>query len=143
MWKRHGLSKTKNWNVWQSMLQRCNNMNSKDFYNYGGRGIKVCEEWLEYINFYNWSIENGYCEGASIDRINPNGDYEPFNCRWITNKEQQNNKRNNIHILYEGKILTLTKLAEITDINREVIEMRYIRGDRGERLIRPVRKRSA
>ena len=95
MWKRHGLSKTKNWNVWQSMLQRCNNSNSKDYPNYGGRGVKVCEEWLEYINFYNWSIENGYCEGVSIDRINSNGDYEPSNCRWITNKEQQNNKRNN------------------------------------------------
>ncbi len=143
MWKRHGLSKTKNWNVWQSMLQRCNNSNNKDYINYGGRGIKVCEDWLEYINFYNWSIENGYCEGVSIDRINPNGDYEPFNCRWITNKEQQNNKRNNIHILYEGKILTLTELAEITNINREVLEMRYIRGDRDERLIRLVRKRIA
>lgn len=143
MWKRHGLSKTKNWNVWQSMLQRCNNSNNKDYINYGGRGIKVCEEWLEYINFYNWSMTNGYCEGVSIDRINSNGDYEPSNCRWITNKEQQNNKRNNIHILYEGKILTLTELAEITNINREVLEMRYIRGDRDERLIRPVRKRIA
>lgn len=143
MWKRHGLSKTKNWNVWQSILQRCNNSNNKDYINYGGRGIKVCEDWLEYINFYNWSMTNGYCEGVSIDRINSNGDYEPSNCRWITNKEQQNNKRNNIHILYEGKTLTLTELAEITNINREVLEMRYIRGDRDERLIRPVRKRIA
>ena len=143
MWKRHGLSKTKNWNVWQSMLQRCNNSNNKDFYLYGARGIKVCDEWKEYINFYNWSIQNGYEEGTSIDRINSNGYYEPNNCRWITNKEQQNNKRNNIHIIYEGKISTLTKLAEEIGIKREVLEMRYIRGDRGERLIRPVRKRSA
>lgn len=143
MWKSHGLSKTKNWNVWQSMLQRCNNSNNKDYINYGGRGIKVCEDWLEYINFYNWSMTNGHCEGVSIDRINSNGDYESSNCRWIANKEQQNNKRNNIHILYEGKILTLTELAEITNINREVLEMRYIRGDRDERLIRPVRKRIA
>ncbi len=143
MWRRHGFSKTKNWNVWQSILQRCNNSNNKDYTNYGGRGIKVCEDWLEYINFYNWSMINGYCEGVSIDRVNPDGNYEPTNCRWITNKEQQNNKRNNIHIIYEGKILTLTELAEIRGIKREVLEMRYIRGDRGERLVRPVRKRVA
>jgi hypothetical protein len=143
MWRRHGFSKTKNWNVWQSMLQRCNNSNNKDYTNYGGRGIKVCEDWLEYINFYNWSMINGYCEGVSIDRVNPDGNYEPTNCRLITNKEQQNNKRNNIHIIYEGKILTLTELAEIRGIKREVLEMRYIRGDREERLVRPVRKRIA
>ncbi|MDU1413435.1 MAG: helix-turn-helix transcriptional regulator [Clostridium sp.] len=143
MWKRHGLSKTKNWNVWQSMLQRCNNENCKDYYLYGARGIKVCNEWYEYINFYNWSMKNGYDEGVSIDRINTNGDYEPSNCRWITNKQQQNNKRNNIHIIYEGTFLTLTELAEKIGISRDVLEMRYIRGDRGERLVRPVRKRIA
>lgn len=143
MWKRHGLSKSKNWNVWQSMLQRCNNSNNKDYYNYGARGVKVCDEWMEYINFYNWSMKNGYTDGVSIDRVNPNGNYEPSNCRWITNKMQQNNKRNNIHIIYEGTPLTLTELAEKTGINRDTLEMRYIRGDRQERLIRPVRKRCA
>lgn len=143
MWKRHGLSKTKNWNIWQSMLQRCNNSNNKDYYNYGARNVKVCEEWNEYINFYNWSIQNGYDEGLSIDRVDPNGNYEPSNCRWITNKMQQNNKRNNIHIIYEGTSLTLTELAEKTGIKRDTLEMRYIRGDRNERLYRPVRKKCA
>lgn len=143
MWKRHGLAKTKNWNVWQSMLQRCNNSNNKDYPNYGGRGIKVCEEWKEYINFYNWSMQNGYGDSVSIDRIDVNKSYEPSNCRWVTDKEQQNNKRNTIYVEYNNKEYTLSDLSEITDIKRETLEMRYIRGDRGERLIRQLRKRIA
>ncbi len=143
MWKRHGFAKTKNWNVWQSMLQRCNNINNKDYPNYGDRGIKVCEDWKEYINFYNWSMKNGYGDSVSIDRIDVNKSYEPSNCRWVTIKEQQNNKRNTIYVEYNNKEYTLSDLSEITDIKRETLEMRYIRGDRGERLIRQLRKRIA
>jgi hypothetical protein len=74
------------------MKQRCLNYNSKDYTNYGGRGIKVCDRWINsFINFYNDMGDRPL--GTSIDRIDVNGNYEPSNCRWSTSKEQQNNKR--------------------------------------------------
>lgn len=71
---------------------------------YGGRGINMCDEWKNsFENFYSWAKENGYKENLTIDRIDVNGNYCPENCRWITNKEQQNNKRNNHIIEYNQK----------------------------------------
>ncbi|WP_297634465.1 hypothetical protein [uncultured Clostridium sp.] len=139
--KIHGLRNTKLYSVWGMMKQRCFNKSNKDYYNYGARGITVCEEWLDICKFYSWAMDNGYREGVTLDRINSNGNYEPDNCRWITNKEQQNNKRNNIRVLYNNTFITLTELSEITGINRRTLEIRYIRGDRGNRLIRPIRKK--
>lgn len=75
------------------MKDRCYNPNSPFYKNYGGRGIKVCEEWnKEFLNFYNWSIQNGHQKDLSIDRKDNNGDYCPDNCRWATDKQQQRNK---------------------------------------------------
>lgn len=143
--KKHGLAKkSKLYSIWVMMKQRCYNMNNKDYINYGARYIRVYDEWVhDYLKFHNWAYINGYREGLSLDRIDVNGNYEPNNCKWSTLIEQANNKRNNIHILYEDKLLTLTELSDVTGINRDVLEMRYIRGDRGERLIRQVRKRTA
>ena len=81
------------------MLQRCENPNSKAFKDYGGRGIKVCQEWHEIENFCKWAYNNCYDENAergecTIDRIDVNGNYEPSNCRWVDMKTQSNNKRN-------------------------------------------------
>lgn len=94
----HGLCYTRLHGVWASMKSRCYNPNNKRYKNYGGRGIKVCDEWQEFRPFYNWAIANGYDENAprgqyTIDRIDVNGDYEPHNCRWITIEEQQKNKQ--------------------------------------------------
>lgn len=103
---KHGFShKEKLYNVWKNIKDRCNRKNCKSYKNYGGRGIKVCDEWQnDYMSFRNWSIENGYVEEAlenginklTIDRINNNGDYEPSNCRWTTNSVQSTNKQNSI-----------------------------------------------
>ena len=79
--------------IWNGMKTRCSNPNKKEYKNYGGRGIKVCDEWVKYENFYNWAINNGYKHHLTIERINNNGNYEPSNCTWITIQEQQKNKR--------------------------------------------------
>jgi hypothetical protein len=82
--------------IWNAMKTRCYNPKFKDFDDYGGRGITICDDWLkDFIKFEEWSLSNGYQDSLSIDRINVNGNYEPNNCRWITMKEQARNRRNN------------------------------------------------
>ena len=79
--------------IWRNMKQRCNNPASTNYHNYGGRGIRVCEEWNSYQVFAIWAINNGYNDALTLDRKNNDGNYEPSNCRWATWKEQANNKR--------------------------------------------------
>lgn len=91
---KHGGKGTRLYNIWALIKQRCTNPNNKDYYNYGGRGITVCNDWLGFVPFMYWSLSNGYSENLVIDRINNNKNYEPSNCRWITILESNRNKRN-------------------------------------------------
>jgi hypothetical protein len=96
---KHDGSRTKLYKVWTSMKQRCHNSADAKFHHYGGRGIKVCDEWMHNFGaFFEWAMANGYDETAprgqcTIDRINNDGNYEPSNCRWTTMAEQNRNQR--------------------------------------------------
>jgi hypothetical protein len=126
---RHGKSNTRLYRVWSRIKVRCYNKKFQHYKSYGGRGIKVCDEWLnDFMAFYNWAMANGYADNLTIDRIDVNGNYEPSNCRWVTNEEQQNNKRNTIFLTYKGKRQTITQWANELMISRDIIERRYRRG---------------
>lgn len=124
----HGMSKTKLYRIWASMKDRCLRPKSTAFYKYGGRGITVCEEWLDFENFRAWAMANGYEEGLSIDRVNPNGNYEPSNCRWVTMQEQAHNKRTSVFITYNGETHTLKQWSEIVGVNYYTMQNRYKAG---------------
>ena len=111
-----------------SMYCRCYYPTTNGYERYGGRGIKMCDEWINNPqSFYDWAINNGYEERLSIDRIDVNGNYEPNNCRWITCKVQQRNKTNNRLVEYKGKLLTLAELAENHNIDYRLLRERIIK----------------
>lgn len=89
----HGQSKTRLYSIWQDMRRRCSNPRNKEYKNYGGRGITVCQEWDEYMTFHTWAMNNGYSDELTIDRKDVNGRYEPSNCKWSTWSQQGQNKR--------------------------------------------------
>ena len=95
---KHGLKKHPLYGVWKGIKKRCRNEKEKCYEYYGGRGISVYQEWIEnFIPFFKWALENGYKKGLEIDRINNNGNYEPKNCRFITHKENCQNRRKKKH----------------------------------------------
>lgn len=115
----HGMSRSKIYFVHNSMNERCFNKKNLNYRNYGGRGISVCDEWKGrdgFESFLKWSLENGYKDGLSIDRIDVNGNYEPSNCRWATQKEQLNNTRSNVILEYKGEEHTAMQWSEILGI---------------------------
>ena len=125
----HGSSKTRLYRIWHTMKNRCYNCNSKRYNDYGSRGIEVCNEWLnDFSAFRDWSIQNGYQEHLTIDRINNDGNYEPNNCRWVSNVEQQNNKRNSVYIQYRGETKTLAQWSKILNKPYNTLRNRLQRG---------------
>lgn len=138
---RHGLSNTRIFHIYNMMIQRCYNPKNIRYTVYGGKGIHVCDEWKKDIhNFVDWALSHGYKDDLTIDRIDSNGNYEPSNCRWATQKEQQNNRSNNVLIEIDGQIKTIPQWAEISNLNRSTIRQRYNSGIRGNDLLKPLKK---
>ena len=91
---KHGLRYHKLYTIWKNMKIRCHNQNSSDYWDYGGRGIRVCIRWKDnFVRFYNWAMANGWEEGLQIDRRDNDGNYHPDNCRFVTSKVNANNRR--------------------------------------------------
>nr|DAL70761.1 MAG TPA: homing endonuclease [Caudoviricetes sp.] len=123
------------------MKRRCYNPEEKFYKDYGGRGIKVCDEWMDkkegHSNFQKWAVENGWEEGRSIDRIDVNGNYEPNNCRWATPEEQANNRRNNNYVTINGVTKTTSEWARQIGISQNAFTGRINSGWTGEELLKP------
>ena len=120
----HGESHTRLHDIWRGMIKRCEAPYASRYDLYGGRGISVCAEWHTYENFAEWEKQSGYRDDLSIDRIDPNGNYCPENCRWATAKEQANNTSRNHYVEYDGKRYTISELAEIKKINAGTLRSR-------------------
>lgn len=124
---KHGYINHRLYRLWSQAKQRCTNPNNDSYYNYGERGIQMCDEWAnDFLAFYEWAIANGYNEKLSLDRIDNNQGYSPSNCRWVTAKEQCRNRRNN------RKVARLSESGEILETYGSVAEAREKLGSKGD-----------
>lgn len=139
---KHGMCYTRLYKLWDAMKGRCYRKGAGNYLKYGGRGITVCDEWrYNFLSFRDWSLENGYDDTLSLDRIDVNGNYEPSNCRWVTMKDQQNNKRNTKLIEFKGVVLSQAEWCEVLEIPHHVMHNRFRRGWSIERAFTtPIRK---
>lgn len=124
----HGQSKTRLYNIWQGMKQRCYDSNTKEYRLYGERGIGICKEWMTSTCFLEWAMGNGYEDHLTIDRINNDGNYEPDNCRWATLKEQARNKRNTHTLSIGAESMCISAWSALLDIPINTIVNRLSRG---------------
>ena len=143
--KTHGLSKTRLYRVWRGMITRCENPKSDYYYIYGAKGVSVCDEWRkDFVSFVKWALENGYDENAefskcTLDRIDPNGNYEPNNCRWVDMHEQGLNKSNTQMLTIDGITKPLLTWAKENGIHVATLKSRIERGiDPKEALTMPL-----
>ena len=121
----HGGAGSATYRIWQSMIQRCRNSNLEIFKYYGGKGITVCDEWLDYSTFLRDMGERP--KGRSIDRIDGGKGYYKDNCRWATNKEQSRNIRTNRNVTYNGVEKSLSQWCEELNLNYQAVHSRLTR----------------
>lgn len=123
-------SRLRIYRIYAKMLNRCYKKTSSHYINYGARGIRVCDEWrgkFGFYVFYRWSMDNGYTDNLTIDRIDNNGDYSPSNCRWTDWLTQARNRRNTIRFDFNGQNLTAAEIKEITGEKRDAVIKKYKR----------------
>lgn len=125
---KHGHRYDKIYGVWKTMKARCYNSNAENYNRYGGRGITICDDWLNSFEmFYRWSIKNGYQEGLTIDRIDNNGNYEPNNCRWTDRIMQANNRQTNHKLVYKETTQNLSQWCKELNLPYNAIYNRIVR----------------
>lgn len=123
--RRHNMARTSLYNKWNGIKNRCCNPNSAAYKNYGGRGIKMCDEWRNAPDrFFDWSKQSGYNDNLSIERIDVNGDYTPENCTWIPKPDQAKNRRSNYSITYNGKTQNLQQWCDELGLDYKLIHNR-------------------
>lgn len=138
----HGLSKTRIYHIWRGMKSRCYDKNNKKYKHYGGRGITICQEWLNsFVKFRDYLYSIGYADEMIMDRINNDGNYTPTNVRLTTYKINNRNKRNNRLIIINNIIRPMSEWAELYGIKKSTFKSRYYRGDRDILLSRSTRKK--
>lgn len=137
--RKHGMYKTRIYRIYRGMISRCTNENIDCYARYGGRGITVCEDWIDkdngFTNFYKWAMDNGYDDTLSIDRRDNDDGYYPSNCRWVDMKTQANNRRSNVKITYHGITKTATEWAEELGVHSETLLARHNKGWSDEDII--------
>lgn len=120
----------------RAIKQRCYDKNSADYRWYGARSIKLCDAWLQSpAAFVHWALDNGYAQGLTLDRIDPDGDYSPENCRWVDRKAQSNNRRNSKRFVVGAKEYSQAELCRRYNIHPRTFRDRLKRGWSLERAI--------
>ena len=121
---KHGQCFTRLYHCWKGMKKRCLNPKCISYPNYGGRGIKVCNEWMDFEPFYKWAVVNGYKDSLTLERKDNDGNYKPSNCTWIPLAEQLNNTRRNIKLTYKAKTQTLMQWSKELKIAHSTLQRR-------------------
>lgn len=124
---RHNMSSSSEYASWEAMKSRCLNSKNKFYENYGGRGIRVCDEWLDFKNFIR-DMGNKPDSSYSIDRIDVNGDYCPANCKWSNRHEQDRNRRTSVKFEIEGQLKNITDISREHGLNHQTIRARVNKG---------------
>jgi hypothetical protein len=133
----HGLTGTRLYVIWRAMRSRCSNPKNIGWKDYGGRGIRVCDEWSDFPVFKAWAFANGYDSHLSIDRRDNNGNYEPGNCRWATMIHQNRNRRSGFTpIVHDGQSLSVAEWSKKTGVPSATIRYRLARGLKPPELFR-------
>lgn len=125
---KHGLCKDRIYKIWSGMKGRCLNKNNTFYKNYGGRGVTICEEWMDFKVFYKWAKENGYQDNLSIERQNVHGKYEPSNCTWIDMDAQKRNTTVTKRITFDGKTQTMRQWASDIGVHSSTLCRRFKSG---------------
>lgn len=132
----HGGRRTRLYNIWNNMKQRCINPKGTMYEYYGGRGISVCSDWLNsFSSFQNWAFSSGYADDLTLDRFDNDGDYCPENCHWIPMCEQAKNRRNIHQLTFNEKTMSVTEWGEATGFGYHVIKDRLRHGWSVERAL--------
>lgn len=138
--KTHGMTKTRLYRTWYHMKERCQNENDPRYSNYGGRGITVCKDWMDFEPFAEWAYSNGYNDTLTIERIDVNGNYCPENCTWIPSSKQANNKQSSHFFTIDGITKTMTEWAKIYGIKPTTVFNRLSDGwDEYSAITKPLR----